>query len=103
MAVSAITASQTSLINSLTTTSVATTVTSSDPTALARLTQQLASQLTQLQNQGGNAQEIEKIQQAMQAVKNKIQQQERLAEEKAAEAQSSPPAKPFTRGIDTKA
>jgi hypothetical protein len=100
MAVSAITASQTSLINSLTTTSVATTVTSSDPTALARLAQQLASQLTQLQNQGGNAQEIEKIRQAMQAVKSKIQQQERLAEEKAAEAQSP---KPFTRGIDTKA
>jgi len=50
-----------------------------------------------LQSQGGNSQEVQKIQQAVQAIKSKIQQQQQVAEEKEAGN------KPFTRGIDTKA
>ena len=96
-------ASQASLVKSLSTANVSTTVTSNDPTVLAKQAQQLSSQLTQLQSQGGSSQEIQKIQQAVQAIQSKIQQQAPLADEKEAGSQSSSSVKPFTRGIDTKA
>lgn len=84
------------LISSLSTSNVPTTVTSNDPTVLAKQEQQILSQITQLQSQNGSSEQIQKLQQAVQTIKNKIQQQDRLAEAKE-ESNSS------IKGVDVKA
>lgn len=86
-------------------------ITSSDPTVLARQEKQLTNQITQLQGQNASPQQIQKLQQAIQTIKNKIKQQEKLAEEKKSNNQPSHAVlnnqsillrNNFTRGIDIK-
>src|ERR1700726_3128505 len=80
----------TSLMSSVNSSNISTNITASDPTVLATQQQQLTNQLTQLQGKNGSPQEIQKIQQAIETIKNKLQQQDKLAEEKKASIQLSP-------------
>lgn len=95
-------ASQTStLLSSLNTSNVSTTVTSNDPTVLKNQINQFSTAITQLQNSGGNQEQIQKLQQAMQTAKDQIKKQQELAEEKKLSNQVS--NQDFTKGVDVKA
>lgn len=71
------------------TTNVSTTVTSTDPSVLQNQINKLSSAITQLQQSGGSASQIQKFQQAEQTAKNQILKQTRLDEAKKAAEQSS--------------
>lgn len=94
-------ASQTStLLSSMNTSNVSTTITSTDPTVLKNQVSQLSSTITQLQSKGGSAQQIQKLQQAMQTAKDQIKKQQQLSEEKKLSNQAS--SQDFTKGVDVK-
>ncbi|CAA7603385.1 Hypothetical protein DEACI_4208 [Acididesulfobacillus acetoxydans] len=86
-----------SLFSSLNASNVSMTVTASDPTLLARQAQQLTNQITQLQGKNGSAQQVQKLQQVLQMVKDRIQQQQRLARERQADMHSAA-AQPVSSG-----
>ncbi len=89
------------LINSLSTPTVSTTVTSTDPTVLKNQTSQLSTAITQLQSSGGSSQQIQKLQQALLTAQNQLKKQQALAEEKQASNQAT--GQDVTQGIDVKA
>ena len=105
MAVSSINnqASQTvAFVKSLSTSSsVSTTITSTDPTVLQNQINRLSSAITQLQSSGGSSQQIQEYQQAMQAAKNQIKIQQQLTEEQKPSSQAS--NKALTKGVNVKA
>ncbi|KLU61932.1 hypothetical protein CEB3_c16300 [Peptococcaceae bacterium CEB3] len=86
-----------SLFSSLNASNVSMTVTASDPTLLTRQAQQLTNQITQLQGKNGSAQQVQKLQQVLQMVKDRIQQQRRLARERQVDIQSAT-AQPVSKG-----
>lgn len=91
-----------SLLSSLNRSAAVPMVTSNDPTVLAKQAQSVLSQITQLQSQNGSSQQIQKLQQAYQAIQNRIHQQSAEQTSQQDESQTAP-SKSFVRGVDLKA
>lgn len=97
------------LMPQLSTTAQSTTVISSDPTALAAQAQELTGKITALQGSHGSSQEIQRLQQVVQTINDRINVQQKLVQErnavqpsdtKAASNQQAASSSAFTSGVD---
>ena len=82
---------------------------STDPKSLAAQAEELTGKITALQSRHGSSQEIQRLQQVVQTINDRINVQQQLAQErkalqpsetKAASNQQAPSSRAFTSGVD---